>query len=67
MAPTHQQQVWDWLKAEARYAVAVKRWLRAEGVSEHVLRERRLGRPEAPRRMNRAAVRAFRKQLRKKK
>lgn len=64
MTPTTQQQVWDWLKAEARYRVGVRRWLRQEGVSEQVLTLRRMGKPEQPRSSNRAARRRMRKLVR---
>lgn len=52
------QQVWQFLKAEAKWKRQVRQWLRAEGVPRHILIERRHGRPEAPRYNNRAARRA---------
>jgi hypothetical protein len=57
---TEQQQLWDWLKAERRWQDKVRQWLRAEGVSKHVLIQRRKGHPEAPQRFNRAARRRWR-------
>lgn len=50
-------QLWDWLKAERKWQDKVRQWLRAEGVSRHVLIERRRGRPEAAMRFNRATRR----------
>ena len=54
------QKLWDWLKAERRHNDKEKQRIRNEGVSELILAERRQGRPEAPRRFNRAARRAVR-------
>lgn len=51
-------ELWQWLKAEAKWKRQVRQWLRAEGVPRHVLMERRRGRPEQPRYKNRAARRA---------
>lgn len=52
-----QRQLWAWLKAERQRADKVRQWLRAEGVSEHILKLRRAGHPEQPQRSNRAARR----------
>ena len=59
------QQVWAFLKAERKWQDKVSQWLRAEGVSGHVLSERRLGRPEQPRLLNRAARRARQRAFRR--
>ncbi|AUV62003.1 hypothetical protein KIV63_gp41 [Mycobacterium phage SWU2] len=56
-------QVWDWLKAERKWQDKVRQWLRAEGVSKHVLAERRRGRPYPPPVINRASRRALRRRL----
>ena len=54
------QQLWDWLKAERQWGDKVRQWLRAEGVSGHVLRLRRRGIADAPVLTGRAARRARR-------
>jgi hypothetical protein len=60
-----QQDIWDWLKAERIWQGAVRRWLRQEGVGELVLANRRQGKPEAPRSVNRAARRALKRSLKR--
>jgi hypothetical protein len=47
-------QVWWWLKAEQKYLRAEYSRLRAQGVSEHVLRLRRRGIADSPPVLNRA-------------
>lgn len=58
MSKTQQQLTWDWLKAERRWQDTVRQWLRAEGASDLVIQERRLGRPEPAPMPARAARRA---------
>lgn len=59
------QQVWQFLKAEIKWRKEVRQWLRAEGVSGHVLKLRRKGQPEAPFYINRKARRAFLRNVRR--
>jgi len=61
--PYTKQEVWQYLKAEAKWKRQVRQWLRAEGVPRHVLMERRRGRPEQPRYNNRAARRARKREF----
>lgn len=62
IAPT-KQELWQWLKAERQWQDKVHQWLRVEGVNNHVLAERRLGRPEQPGSFNRAARRARKREF----
>jgi len=55
------QSLWDWLKAERKWQDKARQWLRAEGVSEHVLKLRRRGIADPPLLTGRAARRRARK------
>lgn len=60
-----QEKLWDWLKAERRHNDAEARKERQFGLTELQLQERRKGKPEPRRIINRASRRARQRQLRR--